>query len=92
MFLNKRFNTYTFSITGNRREYFAEKLKRLVHLAPFYRELLHHFGLPPKFLRSEANVFGKESSSSEEIARLQGIDKKRPPRRADDCPQGWPFC
>lgn len=34
MFLNKLFNTYTFSITGTRREYFAEKLKRLVHLAP----------------------------------------------------------
>lgn len=34
MFLNKLFNTYTFSITGIRRENFAEKLKRLVHLAP----------------------------------------------------------
>lgn len=34
MFLNKLFNTYTFSITGTRQEYFAEKLKRLVHLAP----------------------------------------------------------
>ncbi|GIO56993.1 hypothetical protein J21TS7_53110 [Paenibacillus cineris] len=34
MFLNKLLNTYTFSITGTRREYFAEKLKRLVHLAP----------------------------------------------------------
>lgn len=34
MFLNKLFNTYTFSITGTRQEYFAEKLTRLVHLAP----------------------------------------------------------
>lgn len=34
MFLNKLSNTYSFSITGTRRENFAEKLKRLVHLAP----------------------------------------------------------